>query len=161
MPYRISIGQDHNNIFSIYYKEPSLQTKSFSYSLLEANHYDLTQYQIEDSFGSNLCRCTGYRPILDAFKSFAKDAPKPNKIIDIEDLKICKNSCNKSCKGKDWCVVDKKDTGTEKIKKIILKDQRVWYRVYEIHHIFEVLKKEGLDYMFVGGNTGRGKVNSL
>ncbi|KAI8427486.1 hypothetical protein MSG28_002019 [Choristoneura fumiferana] len=126
------------------------------YSLLEANHYDLTQHQIENSFGSNLCRCTGYRPILDAFKSFAKDAPKPNKIIDIEDLKICKKSCNKPCKGKDWCVVDKKDTGTEKIKKIILKDNHVWYRVYEIHHIFEVLKKEGHDYMFVGGNTGRG-----
>lgn len=42
---------------------------------------------MEKAFDGNICRCTGYRPILDACKSFAKDS-------DIEDL-ICKSSCNK------------------------------------------------------------------
>lgn len=167
---------------------------------MESKHYDLTEYEIEDAFGSNICRCTGYRPILDAFKSFAKDGPKPkdknrslsneategpstsndtdvlrsnetndtnkidtqcNEINDIEDLKICKNkgaNCRKSCKGKDdWCFVTKEDVEDKIVKKIKLKDHRVYYRVNEIQDIFDVLKEEGTEsYMLVGGNTGKG-----
>ncbi|OIT29691.1 PREDICTED: abscisic-aldehyde oxidase-like [Nicotiana attenuata] len=39
----------------------------------------LTSSEAEKSIAGNLCRCTGYRPIADACKSFAAD-------IDIEDL---------------------------------------------------------------------------
>ncbi|KAL0241038.1 hypothetical protein GEMRC1_006274 [Eukaryota sp. GEM-RC1] len=44
------------------------------------NNPDPSVKDIEDSFSAapNLCRCTGYRPILDAAKTFAKDSP--NKI---------------------------------------------------------------------------------
>ncbi|XP_045512188.1 xanthine dehydrogenase/oxidase-like [Pieris brassicae] len=80
------------------------------YGLLESRHYDLNQEEIENSFGSNNCRCTGYRSILDAFKSFAKDAPNP-KLEDIEDLAKFKSNC------KDWCFVTSKQ-----YKKIPLKD---------------------------------------
>lgn len=47
----------------------------------------MTMEEIENSFASNLCRCTGYRPILDAFKSFASDAP-PAMIAKIKDIEV-------------------------------------------------------------------------
>lgn len=39
------------------------------YALLR-NHPDPSQHDIEEAFDGNLCRCTGYRPILDAAQSF-------------------------------------------------------------------------------------------
>ena len=44
--------------------------------------------QIENSFGSNICRCTGYLPILDTFKAFANDAEE-NFVKDIQDIEVC------------------------------------------------------------------------
>jgi xanthine dehydrogenase/oxidase len=40
------------------------------YSLLETNPRP-TAEEIENHFDGNICRCTGYRPILESFKSFA------------------------------------------------------------------------------------------
>lgn len=62
---------------------------------------EMTMEDIEHGLDGNLCRCTGYRPILDAAKSFGSDAPKatckgecdgcPRKgspDVDIEDLQL-------------------------------------------------------------------------
>ena len=59
----------------------------FAFSLLE-NKPSATVEDVEKILDGNICRCTGYRPIFDAFKSLASDAPKDlkNKLADIEDL---------------------------------------------------------------------------
>ena len=41
---------------------------------------------IESTLDGNICRCTGYRPIMDAFKTFAKDSPPElkSRCVDLE-----------------------------------------------------------------------------
>ncbi|KAH7837697.1 hypothetical protein Vadar_016853 [Vaccinium darrowii] len=42
------------------------------YALLRSSQTPPSEEQIEESLAGNLCRCTGYRPIIDAFRVFAK-----------------------------------------------------------------------------------------
>lgn len=124
------------------------------YSLLESSKGDLSMEQIENSFGGNICRCTGYRPILDAFKSIARDATEElkNVIQDIEDLnKICPRS-GKSCAGS--CSSATKGNCHIKITE---NDGKEWHKVVTVKEIFDVLGKiPNKKYMLVHGNTAHG-----
>lgn len=42
------------------------------YALLRSSPEPPTEEQIEECLAGNLCRCTGYRPIIDAFRVFAR-----------------------------------------------------------------------------------------
>ncbi|KAJ8735651.1 hypothetical protein PYW07_007271 [Mythimna separata] len=136
------------------------------YSLVQGSDHHLTETEIENSLGSNLCRCTGYRPILEAFKSLAvhPDSKTLSKIKDIEDIseQICPKS-GKTCGGtcgikEDWCLVNMDTTSAPDLpKKISLADGRVWYSVSDVTSIFTILDDVGYDsYMLVAGNTAKG-----
>lgn len=116
--------------------------------------------------GSNLCRCTGYRPILEEFKSFVvhPDVNILSKIKDIEDIskQICPKSgkmCGGTCGITDeWCLVNMKSISVPNLlKKISLADGRLWYTVSDVRSIFAALDDVGYDsYMLVAGNSAKG-----
>ncbi|XP_071706054.1 xanthine dehydrogenase 1-like [Rutidosis leptorrhynchoides] len=59
------------------------------YALLRSSKTPPTEEQIEESLAGNLCRCTGYRPILDAFRVFAKtnDLLYTNGFVSLQESK--------------------------------------------------------------------------
>uniref|UniRef100_A0A8C5T142 xanthine dehydrogenase n=1 Tax=Laticauda laticaudata TaxID=8630 RepID=A0A8C5T142_LATLA len=60
------------------------------YTLLR-NHPQPKMEEIEDAFQGNLCRCTGYRPILEGYRTFAKE----------------EGCCGKLVNGKGCCMAGK------------------------------------------------------
>lgn len=106
------------------------------YALSKENP-NFTKQNVEDSFSGNLCRCTGYRPILDAFKSLCNDECR-GKLLDIEDLPICSN------KSKKYSV-----TYNFQHPK--------WYTASNIGEIFQIFAKDlSMSYKLIGGNTAKG-----
>uniref|UniRef100_A0A182IX03 Aldehyde oxidase n=1 Tax=Anopheles atroparvus TaxID=41427 RepID=A0A182IX03_ANOAO len=122
------------------------------YSLMESKKGSVSMEEIEDSLGGNICRCTGYRPILDAFKSLSTDADK--ELLDIEELRICpktKTACSGECPAAA-CEID-----PGRPARIVFEDDREWHRVYTVYDIFSIFQKIGSKpYMLVGGNTAHG-----
>lgn len=130
------------------------------YSLMESKGGQVTMADVENSFGGNICRCTGYRPILDAFKSLAVDADDKYMEMckDIEDLPTKKcpktgKSCSGSCKPTNGETLN----GNESVAKSnhFLVGDREWHKVYDVAEIFGIISA-GKKYMFVAGNTAHG-----
>ena len=112
------------------------------YSCLQNNPKPSRQ-QVEDSFDGNICRCTGYRPILDAMGSFAGATGT----ADIEDLssKLCPKT-HQPCKAPGRvCAGSKADGGT------------VWFAAKTVADIFTVFAQfPGKSVKLIGADTGRG-----
>ncbi|CAG4961688.1 unnamed protein product [Colias eurytheme] len=122
---------------------------------------ELTMAELENSFGSNTCRCTGYRPILDTIKSFATDAPK-DVLLDIEELKICsktKKICERKCStdsiNSDWSLI--KDPSVIEIDY----GHEKYIKVYTVDEIFTAIQQAHDNYMLVDGNTAKGVLPNL
>ncbi|XP_056643712.1 aldehyde oxidase 4-like isoform X2 [Diorhabda sublineata] len=111
-----------------------------------------TKEHIENSFGGNICRCTGYRPILHGFKKLASGSNEiklqGEEIPDIEELQLCSEYSQKNC--------------TKSLKKpkknfLMQAKESKWIRVHTLQDLLEVLKISDVkNYMLVSGNTSRG-----
>lgn len=116
------------------------------YSLLKSKDGKVSMEEIENSFGGNLCRCTGYRPILDAMKSFATDA------VDIEDIEdLTSSKCRKTSK---ICL----ESGKSNPRKCVTsKDGCKWFFPKKIEDVFVAIEEiKGEKYTLVAGNTAHG-----
>uniref|UniRef100_A0A240PPU5 FAD-binding PCMH-type domain-containing protein n=1 Tax=Anopheles epiroticus TaxID=199890 RepID=A0A240PPU5_9DIPT len=122
------------------------------YSLLESKQGAVSMEEVENELGGNICRCTGYRPILDAFKSLASVSEK--ELPDIEELKICPKT-NTACSAK--CPAAASLIEPECPVHIVANDDREWHKVFAVEEIFSIFSKIGTKpYMLVGGNTAHG-----
>lgn len=132
------------------------------YGLIQAKGGRVTMADVENSFDGNACRCTGYRPILDAFKSLASDADRTllERCADIEDLgKICTKSRQSS--GWSRCGDESKELDDNRPIRLKFSDemQREWHKVVTLRELFECLNGEradGKEYQLAAGNTGNG-----
>ena len=114
-------------------------------------HPQPTQLEIEKIIDGNICRCTGYRPILDTLKHFATDSEDGAKaraspfLEDIEDLRLCRRTgekCAGSCASQTPC-----QTRTGR-----------WLQPTSLSELLQLLAGLGEDtkYRLVAGNTGTG-----
>ncbi|KAJ8675993.1 hypothetical protein QAD02_011779, partial [Eretmocerus hayati] len=126
----------------------------------------LTMKEIENSFANNLCRCTGYRPILDTFKSFAKDAPikMSAKIRDIEekyDIKSCEDCTRKMCIGGCQGMEILQKSSVPRQLELTLPNSQKFYKVSKATDVLDIFRRYSQEtYQVSGGNTGHGVYRS-
>ncbi|XP_035690573.1 xanthine dehydrogenase-like isoform X4 [Branchiostoma floridae] len=113
--------------------------------------------EVENHFNGHICRCTGYRPILDAMKSFAVDAdPEKGGCIDIEDLN--KHPCpsaGEACNGASANGNGVNGTSTGSLR--CCQHGVTWYRPTSLAELYSLLEQHSQDkYKLVCGNTAAG-----
>ncbi|KAK5029883.1 hypothetical protein LTS07_005607 [Exophiala sideris] len=142
------------------------------YALLRNNSAEPSEEEVEEAFDGNLCRCTGYRPILDAAQSFNK---KCGKSITNGGSGCCMDnggSCDGSTNGVSDGDPEKKfttpsfihyDKSTELIYPPALKKhqfkplafgnkRKKWYRPVTLEQLLEI-KNAYPAAKLIGGST--------
>ncbi|CAM6125267.1 unnamed protein product [Calypogeia fissa] len=112
-----------------------------------------TQQQVEDQLDGNLCRCTGYRPILDGFQTFSYEG---------ESSLGC-NEGQKLCAGRSCGDIEESNFSSgsfrgQPTKVLTSKDGKTWMRVSSLAHLYSVLRKGRRrgGVRMIRGNTGTG-----
>ncbi|CAN6297510.1 unnamed protein product [Urochloa humidicola] len=128
----------------------------------------LTTSEAEKAVSGNLCRCTGYRPIVDTCKSFAAD-------VDLEDLglncfwkkgnepadvsKLPGYNSGAVCTFPEFLKSEIKATVEQTNSVPVLVSDDGWYRpksIDELHRLFESNSFDENSVKIVASNTGSG-----
>ncbi|XP_023954124.2 uncharacterized protein LOC112057811 [Bicyclus anynana] len=126
----------------------------------------LNMSELENSFGCNTCRCTGYRPILKTIQSFAVDA-SADLCKDIEDMELtcykdktkCSNRRSSTCSDEDWCPVDAPYSGDA---IVVDYGKTIYVKVFTEDHIFKTFSTCSVEtYMLIDGNTGKALIENF
>ncbi|XP_015777058.1 PREDICTED: indole-3-acetaldehyde oxidase-like [Acropora digitifera] len=132
---------DHNGS-QCGYCSPGFVMNMYSFLKETANP---SKQEIEDNFDGNICRCTGYRPILDAMKTFAKsEAP-----LDIEEIDKCRSLCSSGeAQCKRQCITVSPGYQGGKV---------MWYCPTTKADLYSLMTKHKSNKVrLVAGNTGKG-----
>ncbi|KAM1310538.1 hypothetical protein ACFX15_006856 [Malus domestica] len=118
------------------------------YALLRSSQKPPNEEQIEECLAGNLCRCTGYRPIVDAFRVFAKTNDTP--YINTSSLSseggefVCPSTgkpCSCGLKSESSCTTHESGTHGER-----------WFRPLRLKQVLG-LKEKYPDAKLLVGNT--------
>lgn len=149
------------------------------YSVSQANPR-FTPAEVEYSFDGNICRCTGYRPIIEAFKSLSVNpSSKINFTCGATDIEES-HRCPLKLKGSKANLNPSPPLNPESDKPEVLQLPRQlqlrfpfhgnddddgepmgeqWIKVTTLSTLFDVLhsfSSSGVAYRLVAGNTGMG-----
>lgn len=119
------------------------------------NNKKLTMEDIEKNLDGNICRCTGYRPILDAFKTLSTNSSEylQQKCGDIEECHACplKQQGGQSCSNKSSTT----SALSCQTLKLRLAGDEMWVCAKTIQTaLAEAADRESV--RFVAGNTSTG-----
>uniref|UniRef100_K1Q8Q7 Xanthine dehydrogenase n=1 Tax=Magallana gigas TaxID=29159 RepID=K1Q8Q7_MAGGI len=120
------------------------------HALLDFHGGGVTKQMMEDATDAVICRCTGFRSILDTMKSYAEE--NNQHVPDIEDIRtkrcdrtgqICTGSCHRQS------------------SLLALKDAQ-WFRPTTVDDLIKTIQdNKGKNYKMVFGNTGYGVYKEL
>ena len=123
------------------------------YSTIKCKGGEPTLKDFQEVTDGNICRCTGYRPLVEAGNTFAVNCKEcPN--MDMEDI-------GKKFKAYDPSNDDPKDPQDLKTKsqpKRFGNENAIWYQPTSLSQILSIKKQNvGKKIRVLAGNTSTGK----
>ena len=155
-----------------------INTYIYIHSYMASQPETLKAQDIEDLIDGNICRCTGYRPILDAFKSFADDKNEELKDRLSKLSSAAQKTCpitKQTCVGHNACksgfqrqgsvLATASKFGHHKTQSIASQNtsEGSWLFPHSLDELMDIFKSlpDDNNYRMVAGNTGTGNPRNI